>query len=115
MIADCAGRSREAQRLARRHNVGRALPFRPAQAYAWPKIYTLGSAKDDARRCRSLVLLHCLASCDRAKQRSGSAIRQGAAWMAALRAELQHLPYQAEPRAGPVRTCAVARVAQRPA
>src|SRR5919204_2365113 len=92
-----------------------ALPFPPAQAYAWAKLKTLGSAEDDARRRRSLALLHCLAGRIRAKQRSGSAVRQGAARMAALRAELQHLSYQAEPRAGPVRPCAVARVAQRPA
>src|SRR5262249_45993704 len=72
-----------------------------------------GSAKDEARRRRSLALLHCLASRIRANQPSGSTIRQGAARMAALGAELQQLPYQAEPRAGRVRTCAVARDAQR--
>src|SRR5919198_3665337 len=92
----------------------RCLPFPPAQAYAWAKLKTLGSAEDDARRRRSLALLHCLAGRIRAKQRSGSAARQGAARMA-VRAELQHLSHQAEPRARPVRTCAVARLAQRPA
>src|SRR5262249_62063046 len=94
---------------------GPASRFRPAQSNSSPKIKPLGSAKNAENRRRSLALLHCLASHIRAKQRSGSAIRQGAARMAALRAELQHLPYQAEPRAGSVRTCAVARVAQRPA
>src|SRR5262249_23706208 len=77
---------------------GRPFWFGPAEAYGWQKIKTWGSAKDAAPRRRSLALLHCLASRIRAKQRSGSAIRQGATRMAALRAELQHLPYQAEPR-----------------
>ena len=36
-----------------RSEVGRALPFPPAQAYAWAKLKTLGSAEDDARRRRS--------------------------------------------------------------
>src|SRR5262249_29229294 len=103
-----------AQRLARKHNVRPRASVSASAGLCLAKKYKLGGVPR-MTRAAAVLLLCCIASPAVFAQSSDPDQLSDKERLGWRLYELQHLPYQAEPRAGPVRTCAVARVAQRPA